>query len=169
MRMVVNGKQCQIKFRHVRFSQPRRMLIPTRYDPQKRKERWVWGQTSCFLYVEDKKIARSASWCGTGDIWNYETGRRTALRHLLEEWLLERDERTAIWLQYHERMAAGDTRSTMTKEHINGRAAEEKQVSAEQVGASAGETAAVSGTSDGSGVHSQQAESDSPAQWRYRC
>ncbi len=62
----------------------------------------VKGYTRCTMTMNGTTFAAYA-YCAMSDTFNKETGRKVALKKVLEEAKLSRDDRRAVWLSYHDR------------------------------------------------------------------
>ena len=143
-----HGDQLEVKFRHRRYGWVQR-LVSKRYP--KRKVRQVVGHTRAELWCEGHKIAISGAWCSVRDAFDPAVGRKVAFQRLLEEWYFHRDERTLMWKAFFE-----------NEEQIRRRASGET-IAGETHGdpGEKGEKVEVLHRTNGAGVCSQQAESDS--------
>lgn len=151
MKFLLNGEKAELKFRHRKFSVP--IAVPSRMFGKKRM-RVVRAQTTVKLRWGSHIRIHAYSWCSYRDRFDYEEGRRQALRHLMEDFFLPRVERTQIWSAYlrgMERANLIDLEQRRYEETQDARI--EKEGVAKEVGAAEIEEAAVSRTTNGSGLY----------------
>ncbi len=93
MKVIVDHTELRVSFKHEDFG----------------KDAWIHHQTTCrILELEEGKaepilIATGVAECCALDNFSKETGRKIALTRAIEQMALPKEERTAIWNQYHNR------------------------------------------------------------------
>ena len=147
------GQDCEIRFRHRHYDPPLH-IVSRRY--RKPQDRWVRGYTKVEMWFGVKKIAHDGAWCSREDWFDHHVGRRTAFRHLLENWGFTRAERAEMWAGFWEAERAMEAK--WEARYGEAVVREAKRDSGEEVK----ETPILHPT-NGSGVPLQQAESNSAA------
>ena len=160
MKLKLANDTVEVRFRHKHFADPV-MYTSNRFDKPKR--RLLRGHTQAALYINGRKIATSYGRCAFDDTFDPAIGRKQALRHLLEDWFIPRQDRTLFWAAFHEneqRIKRGD-HARPGKEEV--------QVSPIEGRETEGEASPIQSSTPWIGISVQQTQPDTETEWPQGC
>jgi len=102
MRVIIDNTELRIGFKHEEF-----------------RGQWIHHRTTCTIWeilgpadpgsdIRNEVIARGVADCCALDNFKKDTGRKIALSRAIEQLVLPKEERTTIWIQYHQRAVNGN-------------------------------------------------------------